>query len=114
MTELSTRQVYTASTPFDVNETDAAERETHLTVHSAGSEIAAHHSQVPTLERRNSDPELVWLSSPEARHYEGHWVALDPDSGEFLGLADSRADLRRWREQDVSVLYVEPRTRRIG
>src|SRR5260370_36405346 len=58
------------------------------------------------------DPEMRWLASDEARQYEGHWVALDPDNGEFLGLADTRADLRRWREQDISVLFVEPRRRR--
>jgi len=59
-----------------------------------------------------TDPLMAWLASDEARGHEGHWVALDPDTGEFLGRADTRAELRHWREHDVSILFVEPRRRR--
>jgi len=60
---------------------------------------------------QDTDPELRWLASAQARRYRGHWVALDPDSGEFLGLADTREQLRVWRERDVSLLFVEPHRR---
>ena len=55
-----------------------------------------------------SDPELVWLASAEARQYENHWVALDPVTGSFLGLADSHADLRRWQGRDATIIFVDP------
>lgn len=60
-----------------------------------------------------TDPKLLaWLESHEARQFEGHWVALDPETAEFLGLADTREELRRWRDRDISLVFVEPRRRR--
>jgi hypothetical protein len=56
-----------------------------------------------------TDPKVVWLKSAEARRFEGHWVALDSDTGEFLGLADTREDLRRLRNRDVTMLLVKPK-----
>src|ERR1700744_3754216 len=45
------------------------------------------------------DPVLAWLASYEAERYRNHWVALDPETGRFLGLADALPDLRRWQAQ---------------
>jgi hypothetical protein len=75
----------------------------------SGAELTETQAQEPQGE---SDPELKWLATAEARGFEGHWVALDPDTGHFLGLADTREQLRRWRQQDVSLLFVEPHRRK--
>jgi hypothetical protein len=56
----------------------------------------------------DTDPELAWLSSPEAQRYAGHWVALRAGTSEFLGLADEAGDVQRWQAQGASILYVEP------
>jgi hypothetical protein len=69
-------------------------------------------SQEPVAER--TDPELDWLSSGEARRYQGHWVALSPQTGEFLGLADSNEDFRRWQQQHATLVFVEPPGYRTG
>ena len=66
-------------------------------------------SCVPTDE---TDPRLVWLKSAEARRFEGHWVALDSDTADFLGPADTREDLRRLRDRDITLLFVEPMRQR--
>jgi hypothetical protein len=62
----------------------------------------------PARQADESDPVLAWLASDEARRYRNHWVALEPVTGSFLGLADSLADLRRWQAQDATVLFVDP------
>lgn len=54
------------------------------------------------------DPVLLWLASPGARQYENHWIALDPRTGKFLGLADALPSLRMWQARDAMVLYVDP------
>lgn len=62
----------------------------------------------PARQPDESDPILSWLASDEARQYRNHWVALDPATGRFLGLADALADLRRWQAQDATVFFVDP------
>jgi hypothetical protein len=54
------------------------------------------------------DPVLVWLASPEGRRYENHWVALNPRTGKFLGMADALPSLRMWQARNAMVLYVDP------
>ncbi len=54
------------------------------------------------------DPVLVWLASPEARRYENHWIALDPKTGKFLGMADALPSLRMWQARGAVVVYVDP------
>lgn len=54
------------------------------------------------------DPVLVWLASPQARQYENHWVALDPRTGNFLGIADALPTLRMWQARHATVIYVDP------
>ena len=60
------------------------------------------------------DPEIEWLTSAAAKRYEGHWVALRAGSAEVLGLADTANQLRKFADQDVSVVLVEPRGLRLG
>jgi hypothetical protein len=62
----------------------------------------------PRRQPTEPDPVLAWLESDDARRYRNHWVALDPATGAFLGLADALADLRRWQAQDATVLFVDP------
>ena len=62
----------------------------------------------PTRQPAEADPVLTWLASEEARQYRNHWVALNPTTGTFLGLADALTDLRRWQAQDATVLFVDP------
>lgn len=54
------------------------------------------------------DPVLRWLASPEARQHETHWVALDPRTGKFLGMADALPSLRMWQARGALVVYVDP------
>lgn len=54
------------------------------------------------------DPVLRWLASPAARQHENHWVALDPQTGRFLGMADALPSLRVWQARGAMVLYVDP------
>jgi hypothetical protein len=61
----------------------------------------------PPAQQADADPLMTWLASDEAKEHEGHWVALDPDTAEFLGRADTRAELRHWRDRDVSILFVD-------
>jgi hypothetical protein len=56
----------------------------------------------------NLEPELVWLASEDAKRYEGHWVALNAETGSFLGLADSSTQLHRWQAQGATIVFVEP------
>jgi hypothetical protein len=112
MTAEPVEQVFTAGIPFALSAAETTARQDDQSIRSESTEHAVAGRQVPTQDRSHSDPRLAWLARAEARQYEGHWVALDPDTGEFLGLADSRDDLRRWRERDVSVLFVEPQSRR--
>lgn len=62
----------------------------------------------PARQADESDPILAWLASGEARRYQNHWVALEPATGRFLGLADLLADLRRWQAEGATVLFVDP------
>jgi hypothetical protein len=57
---------------------------------------------------QEEDPVLLWLASPAARQFENHWVALDPNTGRFLGLADALPSLRVWQARNAMVLYVDP------
>jgi hypothetical protein len=99
-------QVYTSGTPFELSETETTvPRDNRVSV----SESPAPES--PSTEASASertDPELSWLESPEARQYAGHWVALSPETGEFLGMADSDVDFRRWQLRGATVVFVEP------
>jgi hypothetical protein len=105
------RYVYEALIPSEPDKGQSTEAEYEASGRSAAPGPVAVPDPAQPGQSVKSDPELVWLASDEATQYEGHWVALDPDTGQFLGLADTRADLRRWREQDISVLFVEPRHR---
>jgi hypothetical protein len=92
------------------------------TASQAGGTVPTYHgsgmSTVPSLVVRpltsragqpdEPDPVLAWLASDDARQHQNHWVALDPVTGAFLGLADSLPDLRRWQAQDATVLFVDP------
>jgi hypothetical protein len=60
------------------------------------------------------DPELRWLASSEAKQHEGHWVALSPETGEYLGRADADADFRRWQRDGATLVFVEPPGYRAG
>lgn len=55
-----------------------------------------------------ADPVLLWLASPAARQYENHWIALNPRTGKFLGVADALPSLRMWQARGAMVLYVDP------
>jgi hypothetical protein len=57
---------------------------------------------------QEEDPVLLWLASPEARRYENHWIALNPKTGKFLGMADALPSLRMWQARGAMVLYVDP------
>lgn len=62
----------------------------------------------PARQAGGPDPILTWLASGQARRYQNHWVALEPATGSFLGLADLLADLRRWQAEGATVLFVDP------
>jgi hypothetical protein len=55
-----------------------------------------------------TEPVLAWLASAEARQYVNHWVALDPDSGDFRGLADDLPELRLWQSRNATIIFVDP------
>lgn len=88
--------------------TSPTEEASHPGTASTASAGGAVHGRA-TAPHHKTDPIAAWLATGEASTHRGHWVALDPDSGEFLGRADTRAELRHWRERDVSILFVEPR-----
>lgn len=54
------------------------------------------------------DPCLAWLHSDEAVQYQGRWVALDADSGEFLGAVDETRDRLHWHARGALVVFVDP------
>lgn len=54
------------------------------------------------------EPVLAWLEGPEARQHENHWVALDPETGGFLGMADTLPSLRMWQARGATVIFVDP------
>lgn len=90
-------------------------RTTQPTYTSAGTSTArlvpAATTSRTARRRRTSaqrDPVLDWLTSREARRYASHWVALSPESGEFLGLADELPHLRRWQAADALIVFVDP------
>jgi hypothetical protein len=59
----------------------------------------------PAAER---DPVVEWLGSAEASRHHNHWVALNPETGEFLGRADDLPDLRRWQAAGALIVFVDP------
>jgi hypothetical protein len=61
----------------------------------------------PSRQPDGPDPILAWLESDKAREHEHHWVALDPDTGTFRGLADTPRDFRRWEADGATVIYVD-------
>jgi hypothetical protein len=61
----------------------------------------------PATQPDESDPVLEWLASGKARDYQHHWVALDPDTGVFRGLADTPRDFRRLEAAGAIVIYVD-------
>ena len=61
-----------------------------------------------------SSPELEWLASAEAEHYQGHWVALDPGTGSLVGLADTSETVRFWQQRGASIVFVAPADQWIG
>ncbi|HEY1920507.1 MAG TPA: hypothetical protein VGH27_33480 [Streptosporangiaceae bacterium] len=99
------QQVYGAGTPFDLSKPGTTVPEDHGATLSAESHMEAIGREVPP--HAQTDPELAWLGSPEAHQYEGHWVALDPDTGKFLGMADANTDFRRWQIKGATIVFVE-------
>jgi hypothetical protein len=65
-------------------------------------------SEVTASSAPEEDPVLVWLAGTEARQHETHWVALDPRTGKFLGMADALPSLRMWQARGALVVYVDP------
>ena len=61
----------------------------------------------PARRPDEADPVLEWLASDKAREYQHRWVALDPDTGVFRGLADTPRDFRRWEANGATVIYVD-------
>jgi hypothetical protein len=59
----------------------------------------------PAAER---DPVIEWLGSADARQHHNHWVALNPETGAFLGRADDLPDLRRWQAEGALIVFVDP------
>jgi hypothetical protein len=57
------------------------------------------------------DPVVDWLGSAKARQHRNHWVALNAETGEFLGRADDLPDLRRWQAEGALIVFVDPPTR---
>jgi hypothetical protein len=57
------------------------------------------------------DPVLAWLTGDEAPRYRNHWVALNPDTGVLLGLADELPHLRRWQAEGALIVFVDPPSR---
>lgn len=86
---------------------------TYTTAGTTSPPADAQEERAHALEA-GSDPELSWLSSPEAQAYEGHWVALAAGTRRFLGFADADEDVRRWQRMGASILYVAPRSLWIG
>lgn len=72
----------------------------------------AHRVRPVGADLHQTGPEIRWLASDESRRHEGHWVALDARTGEYLGRADTREDVARCREREVSFVFVEPHRRR--
>lgn len=106
MSEESVSQVYSGGTPFNLSETDTTVRKDNRI--SVSESPAPESSSAEASASGRSNPELTWLESPEARQYAGHWVALNPETGEFVGMADSDTDFRRWQLRGATVVFVEP------
>jgi hypothetical protein len=58
-----------------------------------------------------TDPIVTWLTSDDAIPYRNHWVALNPTTGEFLGLADEIPHVRRWQGEGALIVFVDPPSR---
>ena len=111
MSEEPIQNIYSAGTPLDVSETETTvQRESR----ASASESPNPDNTRQAPDRDLSDPELTWLGSEEARQHEGHWVALSRETGEFLGMADSDVDFRRWQLRGATVVFVEPPSFRTG
>jgi hypothetical protein len=107
MTEPTIGSVATSPKP-----TSAGPGASTAAVHGASSPSTApgpiSRARAPGTSVAETEPELVWLASDEARQYEGHWVALDPETGTFLGLADSVPHLRMWQARHATIIFVDP------
>jgi hypothetical protein len=57
----------------------------------------------------SEDRAVAWLDSDEAIPYQGHWVALDSETGDFLGEADNVHSWRVFRARGALVIFVDPR-----
>lgn len=68
--------------------------------------ISASAPRIPAPE---NDPVLTWLDSDDAIPYQGHWVALDPVTGQFRGEADDVQTWRVFRARGALVIHVDPR-----
>jgi len=108
------RYVYEASIPSDPGQGQSTEAEYEASGRSTASGPVAVPDPAQPDQSVESDPELVWLASDQAKQFEGHWVALNPDTGEFLGLADSTPDFRRWQQEAATLVFVEPPGYRTG
>lgn len=61
----------------------------------------------PPRQPAEPDPVISWLASDAARQYQHHWVALDPDTGAFRGVADTPRDFRRLETDGATIIYVD-------
>lgn len=62
----------------------------------------------PLVPPPSGDPVLAWLDSDEAVQYQGHWVAQDPRTGTFLGVADEVPEWRTWQARGALMIFVDP------
>jgi hypothetical protein len=53
------------------------------------------------------DPVAAWLDSDEAARHQGHWVAVDADTGQFLAEADDEADWQAWQARGALLLFID-------
>lgn len=67
--------------------------------------------QAEAVEPDQQDPVVAWLTSDAAVPHRNHWVALNPLTGQFLGLADEFPHLRRWQAEGALIVFVDPPSR---
>lgn len=79
---------------------------THLVPNAPG--IPGQLSSRP-IPPPSNDPVLAWPDSDKAVRYQGHWVALDSTTGQFLGEADDIRSWRVFRERGALVIFVDHR-----
>jgi hypothetical protein len=63
----------------------------------------------PPIPPPGEDSVLAWLDSDDAIPHQGHWVALDSATGQFLGEADDVRSWRVFRERGALVIFVDHR-----